>query len=58
MKIKHNFKTGKTVIELSWTETRQFVSSAVACDVVAKQVSNLVSSLAPKGDNKQAITTL
>lgn len=57
MKIKHNFSTGKTIIELSWDETRQFISTGAAREVVADLVANLVASPAPEGDNNIKITT-
>lgn len=52
MKIKHNYRTGKTVIELNWNETRQFISTTAAREVVGAHVSNLIAGHAPKDDNK------
>jgi hypothetical protein len=54
MKIKHNFETGKTVIELSWIETRQFISTSIARETVGNHVSNLVSSPISGGETTRS----
>lgn len=48
MKIKHDYKTGKTTIVLDWTETRQFISAQAAQKEVASQVAAVVNAK-PKG---------
>lgn len=52
MKIKHNCRTGKTDISLSWVETRQFTSVKSVREFVGVEVAKVISGDFTKGHIK------
>jgi hypothetical protein len=42
MTIRHNSKTGKTSITLSWIETKQLISTNLVHPIIQSQVGELV----------------